>query len=79
MTFARYLAKRSIILVGTLFATVLITVVLVGAGMDDILKNSIKRGCVDDASKIRFLTPEDHDNSVKNCIETKLKNAGLHP
>ena len=79
MTLAGYLLKRSVILVGVLVATVLITLVLVGSSMDNILKHSIERECVDDASKIKFPTPEDHDNWLKNCKAIKFWNMGLHP
>ena len=77
MTLGRYLIKRSAIFVGTLLATILITIVLTHSAMDDILKHSIEKECNDEASKIKFPSPQTHNSWVKNCIETRLKAAGL--
>ena len=77
MTLGRYLIKRSVIFVGTLLATVLITIVLTHSAMDNILKHSIEKECNDEASKIKFSNPQNHDSWVKNCIETRLKAVGL--
>ncbi len=79
MILARYLLKRSVILVGTLFAAVLITIVLVGASMDDALKTSIKRDCIEQADKLKFPTPEARARWIKECIEAGMGKAGFQP
>jgi hypothetical protein len=71
MTLGRYLIKRSAIFVGTLLVIMFLTIVLVGP-MNDTRTTAIIRECNDEASKIKFATPNDHDIWIKNCIEKRM-------
>ena len=77
MTLGRYLIKRSAILVGTLLATVLITIVLAHITMDHILRPSIEQECNVEVAKINFQTTQERISWIQNCIETRLKAVGL--
>lgn len=77
MGFGRFLIKRSITIAVVLFFTLLITIVLVGPTMDNILKRSVEREVLDEATKIKFKTVEDRDVWVKEQTKIRLESLGL--
>jgi len=82
MGFGRFLIKRSINMVIVLFFTLLLTLVLAGPTMDNILKRSVE---LDVRSEIinnkalisGFKDPKDLENYIKNQIEIRTKAIGL--
>lgn len=82
MGFGRYLVKRSINVVIVLFSTLLITIVLVGPTMDNILNRSIEMDVRNEITNNRdlvssFKDPRELDSYIKNLIEQRKKAIGL--
>jgi peptide/nickel transport system permease protein len=82
MGFGRFLLKRSLNMVIVLFFTLLITIVLVGPTMDNILRRSVELDVRNEiinnkALVSNFKDPKDLENYVKNQIEIRTKAIGL--
>ncbi|HLE34434.1 MAG TPA: ABC transporter permease [Nitrososphaerales archaeon] len=77
MGFSRFLIKRIINMVIVLFFTLLITIILVGPTMDNILKLSIEQECRGEANNLKFPTADDRNDWIENCITTKIHTVGL--
>jgi len=82
MGFGRFLLKRSINMVIVLFSTLLITLVLVGPTMDNILKRSVELDVRNEiinnkALVASFKDPKELDNYIKSQIEIRTKAIGL--
>ena len=82
MGFKRFLAKRAITMFGVLMATLLVTIALVGANMDSILKQSVAvevRQQVTSDKKLvsTFKTPEELNSYIENQIKQRIIALGL--
>ena len=82
MGFKKYLAKRAITMFGVLMATLLITIALVGANMDAILKQSvsleIRQQVTNNKNLVAsFKTPEQLDVYMQNQIKQRIVALGL--
>lgn len=77
--FGRFLIKRSINMVIVLFATLVLTIALLGPTMDKILLEAIRFNIVEEVnqSNIKFQTPEERETYVKSRIDLQIKNIGL--
>jgi peptide/nickel transport system permease protein len=62
-----------------LFATLVLTVALLGPTMDKILLDAIRVGIIEQVtqSNIKFQTAEDRETYIKNRIDLQVKNIGL--
>ena len=82
MSFKRFLAKRAITMFGVLMATLLVTIALVGANMDSILKQSVAvevRQQVTSDKKLvsTFKNPEELNSYVEDRIKQRITALGL--
>src|SRR5574341_2174016 len=77
MGFGRFLVKRIINMVIVLFFTLLITIILVGPTMDNILKLSIEQECRGEANNLKFPTADDRTIWIDTCKTTKIHTVGL--
>lgn len=77
--FGRFLIKRSINMVIVLFATLVLTIALLGPTMDKILLEAIRFNIVEEVnqSNIKFQTSEERETYVKSRIDLQIKNIGL--
>ncbi len=62
-----------------LFATLVLTIALLGPTMDKILLEAIRSSVIEQVnqSNIKFQTPEERETFVKNRIDLQVKNIGL--
>lgn len=82
MGFGRFLLKRSANMVIVLFFTLLITIVLLGPTMDNILKRSVEQDVRNEIINNKalvgsFKDPKELENYIKNQIEIRTKAIGL--
>ncbi len=82
MGFGRFLIKRSLNMIVVLFFTLLITIILVGPTMDNILTRSIEQEVRNEIINNKalvgsFKDPDELDNYIKSQIETRTKTIGL--
>ncbi|AFU59611.1 peptide/opine/nickel ABC uptake transporter, permease protein [Candidatus Nitrososphaera gargensis Ga9.2] len=77
--FGRFLIKRSINMVIVLFATLVLTLALLGPTMDRVLLEAIRFYIVEEVnhSDIRFQTAEEREAFINNRIDLQVKNIGL--
>ena len=77
--FGRFLVKRSVNMVIVLFATLVLTIALLGPTMDKILLEAIRFYIVEEVnqSNIKFQTPEERDAYIKDRIGLQVRNIGL--
>ncbi len=80
MGFGKFVLKRSINMAIVLFATLLITVILVGPTMDNILKRSIEQEVSEElrnAKGLTFANQEEFEAYKNERIEQRIKGLGL--
>ncbi len=77
--FGRFLVKRSINMVVVLFATLVLTIALLGPTMDRILLDAVRYYVVEDIihKGIKFPNPEVRERYIENEIARQTKNLGL--
>jgi peptide/nickel transport system permease protein len=77
--FSRFLVKRSVNMVIVLFATLVLTIALLGPTMDKILLEAIRFYVSEEVnqSDIKFSTLQDRETFIKNRIDLQIRNIGL--
>ena len=77
--FYRFVIKRSINMVIVLFATLVLTIALLGPTMDKILSDAIRYYVVDEVShgSLKFKTAEERQQYIDAQIERQIKTTGL--
>jgi len=83
MGFAKYLAKRAVTMFGVLMATLLVTVALVGANMDAILKQSVaidvRTAIINNKPLVESFKnhPEELEKYIQNQIKQEIISLGI--
>lgn len=82
MGYGRFMLRRAIHMTVVLFFTLLITIVLVGPTMDNILKSSIERGVRDEVISNKSLVAglknsKELENYITSQIDARMKAIGL--
>jgi peptide/nickel transport system permease protein len=80
MSFRRFLIKRVIDMIIVLFATLLLTIIIVGPTMDSILKRSIEQEVNEELRNTKglsFKTQEEFENYKNTRIEQRITGLGL--
>ncbi|HEX7032529.1 MAG TPA: ABC transporter permease [Nitrososphaera sp.] len=77
--FGRFLIKRSINMVVVLFATLVLTIALLGPTMDRILLDAVRFAVTEDIihKEIRFQNAAERERYIENEIERQTRNLGL--
>lgn len=77
--FGRFLVKRSINMVVVLFATLVLTIALLGPTMDRILLDAVRYYVVEDIihKEIRFQNAAERERYIENEIARQTRNLGL--
>jgi peptide/nickel transport system permease protein len=80
LAFSRFVAKRTINMVIVLFATLILTIALLGPTMDEILRNAIKFEVIEmvnNNKNLKFPTPADRQAYINQEIDRREKLLGL--
>lgn len=77
--FYRFLIRRTVNMLVVLFATLVLTIALLGPTMDRILVDGIKYYVVEELNfkNLKFQTPEERQNYIDETVERNIKAFGL--